>query len=276
MVIKTVKEIAVERAVECQAEVGARFKHSIGIVYGYDEGGKFIAYGSCVFLEVSGEKYLVTAAHVVDDAKQYGFAIVGSAGVFQIADDFRVTSKIEGSRLKDKHDFAFLRLTTEILDSLGEAVAFIDSSEVSQNRGSMDGRQYLVLGFPAAKNNRLIDRQNNRLRPQPWSYLGTCTSIDAATITRTGLSPDTNVAVKFDPDQVGNNDGVNTTPPDTHGVSGGALVDLGLAHPDNLSGESPCTGHLAGIMMEMHKGEKLLVAVRIEHVLRAIKAEVSP
>jgi hypothetical protein len=212
MVIQTVKEIAVARAVECQAKVGARFKRFIGIVYGYNEKGQYMAYGSCVFLEVSSRKYIVTAAHVVDNAKEYGFAIVGGAGLVHIEAAFQATVKIDGSRLKDKHDFAFLELTTEILDDLGKAVAFVDSNEVSQNRGSMDGRQYLVLGFPAAKNNRLIDHHGKRLRPQPWSYQGTCANIGAETAARTALSPEVHIAVKFNRDQVGDRDGCKITP----------------------------------------------------------------
>lgn len=271
--IKSIIEAALDRAQECQTEVGERFKKSVGIAYGYNEKKQFIAYGSCTFLEVAGQKYIVTAAHVIDAARDFGFAVTGSSGLIQIVDDFLVTMKVDGCRVKDKHDFAFQRLSDQAIVGLGDAVEFIEAHQVSQNRGTMRGRQYLVVGYPASQNTRLIDRKSKRLRPQPWSYRGAAVAeMDAGLSQRTGLKQETNLAISFNDEEVGDYTGVPVEPPKVKGVSGGALIDLGLPHPDRLASTTECIGRLAGIVIEGHKAEQLLAAVRIEHVLSAIRA----
>lgn len=53
--------------------------------------------------------------------------------------------------------------------------------------------------------------------------------------------------------------------------NGCALLDLAFPSAANFAKDSPFIGRLAGVMFELRRGRKVMVAVRIEHIIYAIR-----
>ena len=68
--IRTLREVARERIVECADAAREKFRESILPVYGIREDGRPEQWGSTTLLEIEGRRFLVTAAHVLDHAQR--------------------------------------------------------------------------------------------------------------------------------------------------------------------------------------------------------------
>jgi len=268
--LETVKEAALARLNHCSNEVSSQLLDSVRIVYRTVDGHLPEAIGTCFLLELDGCKYLVTAAHVFDFTKEHSVYVAGDETLVLLQGNFWVTPTVTGSRRADKHDFAFQVLTDEMIAQLG-AVRFIDAHETSLNRGTMDGRVYLAMGFPASRNKpKKIDPSRTSVQARAWTYHGTLHT-DGKAARLIGASEADHLLLKHNHKYSRTFGGHRTRSVKPQGASGGVLIDLGVAHPDNLRPNAPCTWRLAGMLVEKHSGCDAILVIRIEVVMKAMR-----
>jgi|GEM_PF-1853064 hypothetical protein len=274
--VKNVNEIRFERLKEITQAVTANFMRSVHPIYynERDDHDQPSLWGTCFTLEHEGAKCLVTAAHVIDQtfALYIGSSIGGP--LIPIPDDARVwaTSKPGNDRKKDHYDFAFWKLNQDIIDQLGE-VQYIQDFQIADDRTLATGRRYLALGYPYSKNKKRDVSKHSLGRPmvQPYS----CEVRESPKLAkRLGTTRGDHFFLgfeKYSKDEKGNR--VSSINP--HGMSGGALIDMGMiGDPNNLSADKVVDGRLAGVLIEVPEGENAIVAVKIGSVLRAIDSKV--
>lgn len=262
--IRTLGEVARERIAECADVARARFREAILPVYGALEDGRADQLGSATLIEIDERRFLVTAAHVLDEA-QHSTLYVGRKTPTPILGNFYATTVSGGGRACDHYDFAFCELSDALRNELMDTPAIGDFSSWRGDRA----RSFTCLGYPNSKNEAPRPTKST-LRPMLGSY--TDNAFDGGVLkTRLNVSGDDHLFLHFDPKRAADESGNRLTPPSMKGFSGGGVFDLGdLTNPDSLS--SPCHPRLAGIIIESHAPEKALVATRIDTILRALGA----
>lgn len=264
-------EAARGRLNECTHELTEKFLPSVRPIYRVRARGSGLPehIGSCVLLNIMERKCVVTAAHIIDDLEFTSLHVGGGlhTELVQVVGNVHATPKPQGGRRKDAYDFAIWPISEDVASALG-SVQFIGEESICANRATIEGRVYLALGYPVSKNKNLnIDQAS--ISPRPYSYTTTAKE-DGTLAAKLGVSGTDHFFLtreKRSRDAQGQI--VNSIAP--VGISGGALVDLGqLARPENLSPSAPCTGYLAGILIEHRSERAALVAVKIQLILERI------
>lgn len=261
--IRTLGEVARERIVECAEAARARFREAILPIYGALEDGRPDQWGSATLIEVDERRYLVTAAHVLDEA-QHSTLYVGRKTPTPIHGIFCATTA-SGGRACDHYDFAFGELSDALQEELMDVPAIGDFSSWRGDRS----RSFTCLGYPNSRN-KAPRPTGSTLKPMLGSY--TDNAFDGGALkSKLNVSGADHLFLRFDPKRAADGSGNRLTPPAMKGFSGGGVFDLGdLTSPDSLN--SSCRPKLAGIFIERHEREKALVATRIDAILRALQA----
>jgi hypothetical protein len=272
--IQTVGQIAMERANECAQEVGEKFLRSVKPIYGANAGDPPmpILIGTCMFIKVGGEPFMVTAAHVTDNHHVSTLYVGASSSLQKIEGEFWQTKVPAGGRDDDKLDFAFWRLPDDVVATLSDVV-FIEESDLSLNRGTMEGRQFLVLGYPIRRNRKIRSR-GHHVRSRAWTYQSSHFDLDDGSLKRMGCSRQDHLFLKYD-NRAGDYKGGTDNVISPRGASGGALVDLGLPSLEKLGKETQCVGRLAGLFIERETKPRVLIFVKIHVIVDQIRAFLS-
>ena len=248
---------------------GRQFLRSVRPIFGADEFERLYLIGSCILVKVNGRPFLLTAAHVIDHHHNAPLFIGVGGKTHEIVGEYHATKAPDGDRNKDHYDFAFWHLPTNFSEQLGND-RFIENWEISENRGTLDGRQFMAMGYPLSRNKN-IPRQGRHVTPRAWSYQGVHTE-NSQLASHLGVSGDEHFFLKATK-RAGDYSGHVTQAIEPRGASGGALVDLGMPTLADLSPESTFRGRLAGIFIERHSKFQSMVFVRIEVALQAIRAK---
>lgn len=265
--LKSISEIGLERLDVCSKIVGQRFFKAVRPCFALDEFNQPVAVGSCFFMELNGTRYLVTAAHVLDEAELSPIYIASGTSFAPLTGLFSVTSKPGGKRSNDRHDFAFVELTQQQCEEMS-ADFFITEDMISQNRTRKERRAYMALGFPERM--QLVNYGEHMAFSEAWTYVGFHRHADAlnASLEITG---ERHFSIRFE-DRVKTFKGTERDALDPRGVSGGILIDLGNFDPAKLRPDEPCKGLLAGILIEHHRGHETMLATDIRLVMAHMKA----
>lgn len=268
--IQTLQEASRDWAREHAEAVAPAFLDSVRPIYGVNARStpSPVPIGSCIFLKVENDRYLVTAAHVVDDAKVTTLYVGVGQVLLEVEGAFHVTVAPNGYRDKDHADFAFVRLGAEVLNRMPD-VNFVRHVECSENRADSTKRSYLVVGYPASINKK-ISATERVVRPKAWHYQNVGVAPDSKTLEAIGCNLGQHLFLKHDK-KVSNYKGEVSTAGSPVGASGGALIDLGVPTPDSLHPEAPRIGRLAGLFIERKSNERLLVCVKIQVILNEIR-----
>lgn len=268
--IQTLQEVSRDWAREHAEAVAPAFFDSVRPVYGVNERSTPSPepIGSCIFLQVGNDRYLVTAAHVVDHTKVTTLYVGAGQELLEIKGDFYATVAPDGERGEDHADFAFMRLGGDVLNRMSD-VNFLHHTEVSGNCADSTKRSYLVMGYPVSLNKK-ISATERVVRPTPWHYQSVGVAPDSKTLKAIGCNLEQHLFLKHDK-KVGNYEGDVSTAGKPQGASGGALIDLGVPTPDSLHPEAPRIGRLAGLFIERKSNERLLVFVKIQVILNEIR-----
>jgi hypothetical protein len=265
--IKTINEVVRDRLNECVNSLVKRYMKSVRPIYGSKMDGSPYHIGSCVLIDVGGAKYLVTAAHVIDHNEETTLYVSGDNDLIQLEAEALLTSHVSGDRRNDKLDIAVLPLSSHIADQLGEIV-FVDES--SMIRTSCDSNKYyMALGFPNSKNKK-INNIEKKVTQNPFVY-SSGLILDDDVFREIGANRAQhyllNFSSKYSKDENGNM--VNSIEP--KGASGGALISIeGVNDLLSYRPDSECTGRLAGILIENHKRQKVILATKMSLVLHII------
>ena len=171
--------------------------------------------GTGIWLKVGDEKFLITAAHVVDEGllwfpMEKGFKSINSPCV--------VTSPTSEARSQDRVDLAVFHLVAEDVESKHPFHQFVQLSDVDVDLNYKRGDRYEFTGFPwRREKSNLAAKQTT---PGYMSVNSETVSEDMFRMLR--LSIHTHVVIAFDPKKMVK-DGLRITAPLPHGMSGGAV-----------------------------------------------------
>lgn len=257
------------RLKEWTDQAQSRYFDSVRPIYWATPSGTAEAIGSSFLFQVDGRRFLVTAAHVLDLNQQSTLYVGGRQELELINGNANVTKAPASGRRRDKYDFAFMELSLEFAERLG-IDAFIDVNNISNNRGTMDGRCFMALGYPASRNKpKPIALTGTHVRAQSWAYSATVHT-DPKIFENVGASEVTHLLLKYGKkSRAFTGEITNSIKP--QGASGGILVDLGRISLQSLAPTTPLTHRLAGILIENHTASKAIVAVMIQSVVEAIR-----
>lgn len=268
--IKSLKEASREWLKERADQAAVDFKNSFRLVYGADESYKPRpeATGTCFFLKVRGACYLVTAAHVLDDAQVSTLYVAAGGEGHPIVGEFTVTIAPESDRGNDRLDFAFRRLDEADVVKLHD-VHFIDAIEISENRADSSERFYIVMGFPVSLNKK-FSATERVVRSRAWQFQDMGFVPDAQELEKIGCNVDQHLFLKYS-NQTSDYEGIVQNSLSPKGVSGGPLFDLGRPSPNSFRPEASKRGLLAGMFIEKRTHSNTMVFTKIQVIVRAIE-----
>jgi hypothetical protein len=249
-----------------------RFGPAIYPIYAFREySPEFI--GTCFGIAYRGRKFLVTAAHVMDNHREAQLAVGVSTGMYSIVGDFFTVKTPQVGRDEDPFDFAWQELNSE--DAKNFEVIASDDIDIS-NVPPSDKKAYTAIGYPLSKNKKIRpnERQQRNITPKRVQYSDF--RVDAVEYFKhRGMTLETHIAIKRDNRAI-DADGREGNTIGLKGMSGGPLIDIGLRAPDGqLSPQK-----VAGILIEHNDKETIIVAVRLGLVLlqidKAINDQSSP
>jgi hypothetical protein len=214
---------------------------------------------------VSGAQLIMTAAHVIDENGRASLYVGGERRLVAIETEFITTRKPGGDRRKDRYDFAIAELPLEMITTMGK-VKYLGEADICVPPVDPTGHLYLALGFPYSANKK-VNHVSRVVPNRIWPYAGLAFRNDELA-TKLGISGAHHIFIGFGK-RSKDFRGATVTSRDPTGMSGGGLFDLGsLARPDNLDGAA-CKGRLTGLLIEVHRGDKSIVATRIGTIIRA-------
>jgi hypothetical protein len=223
--------------------------------------------GTCIFLKRAGQHLLLTAAHVTDQSKSYDLHVAVGTKLIPLKGLYgAMSTPPEGDRDKDKYDFAVLTLPPNLVDTL-RPLKYLEGTEVNLDPIDPVGRAYMAFGYPNSRNKK-IRHDKRTIRNEVLSY-GATALRDDTLVEKLGITGEDHFFIAYDErcrDPAGSI--VDSVKP--RGMSGGALIDLGRISPFSLASQVHSFG-LAGLLIENHKGNRRIVAVRIGAIFGALE-----
>lgn len=245
-----------------------KYKDSIFPIYGVRKGGIPDHIGSAFIIQISQQKFLITAAHVIDHKVDTELFILGNNDFVHIHGDFISTTAPDGDRLKDFYDFAISRIPEDVFSILG-AVGFIDESDILDKQVDHVGRTYLAVGFPRSKNRR-VNLITKIIKPKRARYYEVWNEAKNL-YSKLGLDGCDHIAIKHRRRSFFDN-GAEENSFEPKGLSGGPLFDLGnFFNPEFHKLTVTNKPYLAGILIEKHINYHVILSVKIELVLKTIR-----
>jgi hypothetical protein len=198
--------------------------------------------GTVTFVEVDGQDYILTAAHVVDHHEKHTL-YVGHQGLKDLTLTFHTTVAPDGNRLKDRWDFSFAQADPTWREN------GIVPLDISSLRALQDGLLLTAVGYPNSAN-RKIDHKAAQIRPTQRRYASQRLPSTHPIYEAVAISYDTHVAISRD-NKYAMMDGKKVKAFEPRGMSGGVFFGL----PDVSSVEvkvfgEPPTIFPAGLIIE--------------------------
>lgn len=221
---------------------------SIIPIFRAGSGSRPEAFGSAVLVELAGQRFLLTARHVVDEHLKSPIYVAGTSGFVAIEGEFFCTPEAG-------HDVATLRLDGDLASELGQHPYLSEADILPADH--YDGCNHLTLiGYPASR--ARDNRQAKRVRTQ-------CYSIGVRVLSLAG----TTLRGAFRRKR--HRDGkslLKVTAPDPHGMSGGAMFASNVASGN--AGENYGT-KLAGLSTTWLEDQNEVAGTKIAVVLAMIR-----
>lgn len=258
---------------ELSEKASESFRNSVRSVLASENGRKPEIIGTCLLIEVDGRRYVVTAAHILDNLDTHSIYISGAIGTqpVQIVGVVNMTKPPSDGRKFDKIDLAFWEIDENTAQNLGD-VEFINSTRFSHNQASLKYRLYLAMGFPVSRNKKSVDNPNKAIRPSLSKYTAELLE-DQGLNSGLGVTGEQHLFLKFqDQSEAFNGEVRNTFQP--RGLSGGSLIDLGnFAAPTKYDASLTQNAFLAGMIIERNSDYQVLVAIRVQVILESIRSQ---
>jgi hypothetical protein len=245
-----------------------KYRRAIRPIYAAGKNGKPVYVGTSFFLNIFDSTYIVTAAHVVDEAKNVGLYVAGVGGFVPVKGVFHCSTSPTGKRADDHFDFAWARVPGAYIMRIGDVVP-ITEQDISKNRVATTGRVYVALGYPRSKNKK-VNPISKRITPKFARYYSTGKPFQEL-FKSLNLSGNEHIAIGYGTQSV-DSDGNKDNSFHPRGLSGGPLIDLGKAvSREDLQRTTPFEGVLAGMIIEKYDDHEALVSVKIDAILESIK-----
>jgi hypothetical protein len=226
--------------------------------------------GSCLLLNLHGTPTVLTAAHILQEVslRECTLYIGGSvgAGLVPIFGGTRLATP--GGRA-DHLDVGIWQPPNQAVDSLG-AVEFLAESLIAPDSQGDDRRLYTALGYPVSRNKKAVDHVAKSITTRVSMYTAQA-SQQPRLCTQLGISGTDHLFLELGRHAF-SGDGEKMNVFGTVGLSGGALLDLGLfTSPKAIARDATGNARLAGMVIEYHRAHRTLVAVKIEAILSLLR-----
>jgi hypothetical protein len=236
-----------------------------------DERGRPGFAGSSVPFKVESMRFLLTAAHVLDDPDHapyvFGRTIDGRIEVVELRHERVETVPPPEGRKHDHVDAAVLLLSDEAANGVACNHPFLGPEHLDVNGRSSPEDHYAFIGYPQSRFRR---RPENRLK-----FAGAMFRLSGATeekYRQLRLNSSIHIIANYNPKTVLDNRGDKINPPHAYGTSGGGIWTLQTKESESVGFHDP---KLAGIAIEWRTEHKVMVGVRV-NVLAALMARAFP
>jgi hypothetical protein len=215
--------------------------------------------GTATFVSINRSKYLITAAHVLDESDTIHF---GRGIIMESATARAACTSGPGSvtRANDRLDIAVVLLSNEHADRLiAQGRRPLDYDEWDVDDIARPGQSYVFTGYPA--NRAKFDQRQRTVDLGPMS--ASCVAESESSIRAIGVDPRTHIVGRFDRRRMMNQQGRQITAPGPWGMSGGPVWTQRLGS-EQLA--------LVGVGIEYHKSRRVLVGTRIGAAVVLLRA----
>lgn len=255
---EALRERAVWRLVEAAAQV---LENSIGSIYAVPETGKPTLVGSCLFVTLGTEEFVLTSTHVLRDAGNNALHVCKHGYASPLSEPFATVASGDFLGTKDVIDIAFCRLTRATKSRLKALRPFRLDGAIFDEDATWN-RCFAVLGFPYSRSKKPTGRPTVTI-PQPGLF-----HMQAASGQRVAgeplVSTSAHIVLHWNPRVALKAPSQRVNAPHLKGCSGGPLFDLGdLDDPLVLQGAVNPPPRLAGVFTRWFSAENLAVASRI-------------
>ena len=215
-------------------------------------------HGSGVFVKIGTERFLLTAAHVVDNFENDIYVGIKNHTLLKLGGDL-TANRAPGSRNDDRIDIAIMKLSQQTIEQIRDTYDFLDYNEIGINHEFKPLPMYQSVGFPASRSK--YNKYKNELKSKPFLY--TTMPAQPEIYEELECEPFLNIIVHYDKNKVRDyKTGQLVTGPDAYGISGSGLWHT----PSQLkaTGEK-IEKKLVGIMTEWPiKNRKYWIGTRID------------
>lgn len=178
-----------------------------------------VPYGSGVFIEVDNVRFLITAAHVVENRETEIHVGIGRHELLRLGGEYTINS-VSGDRENDRIDIAILKLNQETIEKLGSNYIFLKQTELVINHEFQLFPMYTSVGFPASRSK--YNSYKKELKSRPFIY--TTIPAESAIYEKLNCKTFSNVIVHYNKQKVQDySTGTLITGPDPFGISGSGL-----------------------------------------------------
>lgn len=259
-------------AVESQAvtRLSNLLSHHLVPLFAAAPGGKPKLVGSSFLVSSGVSSYLVSAAHVFDELKAGHelFFYIEPKVIRKLSGQLRLTKTPSGKDRKyDRLDVGVLKLDDAVLPPYPKVQKYsLPISAFMTNAQPREGKQYLLVGFPASKSR--VNPAARELKSELRCFRNI--SAPASKYSELGVSPENHIVLGFDVK--------NTVMPNRKirafsSPSGMSGSPIWLLYDKDGSNDSVQTS-VVGIAIEHHKTERAIVATDIDIAFKLINEAV--
>jgi hypothetical protein len=236
-------------------EVSATIQKYTYPLLAFDDRRRPDLFASCVFIEVSGSVFLVTARHAVFGISK-GLMTRGRTHLFDIGAQGGMAQGVNGQEF----DIAALSIAPETVEE--HAIQVVRPTMQATAVEVLHPHSRAFAGFPVSKNKSVhtLEQSTKTVTTRCYTYFGPPDF--AGEYSHFEKSPEIHIGLNYGPgtDDAGRS---LTSPPSPKGASGGgAWLVPNFSQPNEV--------FLEGIVIECHRKE-FMFATRIEHVVRFIQ-----
>lgn len=211
--------------------------------------------GSAVLVDIDGNPFAFTAAHVL--ALAAGHPFWSPEG----PNEKLAVLPVENAWQTEKLDIAVMPLMRMRLEGFGEYTFLNGPNEIDETDRPDDHSlhcYYNIFGWPASRSQTKVNHIDRHVSSDPFHL--TASPVRADVYTKQGASSDDYLLMEFDRKNI-LLDGKKASPPRPQGCSGGAVF-----HRSRLTDEAT----LVGIATEHRIGAKAILAARIKHFIKIV------
>jgi hypothetical protein len=220
--------------------------------------------GTGFIVRATSGYFLVSAAHVLDEAKEKGLFFYSAPQTPRFVRGPVLRSSDKRNRKIDPFDLAVVRLVDGAMPPYPAVEKHaVDISWLHPHRHPRSNRMYLIIGFPQSKSNALPGTKEVRVTAYKYRHR----SIDDEDYIKLGLDSETQLAMKLDLKVGYNPDGTHRNFPRPQGMSGAPIFEL---YEDGEAGADASVFPLVAVGIEYRERHRILVGTDVEVALDMI------
>jgi hypothetical protein len=221
--------------------------------------------GTAIFVELHGEPFLYTAAHVTDDRKHGELLVPIHDGLWPIEGYVAyIDQPPEIPRSKDDIDIAYYRLSSGFAAALCHHFQPLPQSRCELIMTAMELAVCSAAGYPASKGRKSAE---GTLSSEVFSFRGVAACEDV--YEKLGLSPEMNIVINFSKKRAIHPDTFEKFPtPSLKGVSGGGIFAWPKGEETSSDWSLP---KLVGLAHTFKEKEGLIIGTPLLPIITAIQ-----